>query len=70
MKNLEDVIDKADRRELRRNAPFILEAAHLLSGLPVVAICAAIIAACPNPDDVAELRDLLKRLDLDRRDDA
>ena len=51
-----------DRRELRRNEPFINDVATLITALPVVAVFAAIARSGMNSGDVDTLIDLLNMI--------
>lgn len=51
-----------DRRELRRNAPFIERTSHLIRGLPLVGVFAAIARSGISSGDIDDLMDLLNMI--------
>jgi hypothetical protein len=55
-------LDDEDKRELRRNQPFINDVADLVSAMPIVAVFAGIARSGMTGEDVDALMDLLNMI--------
>jgi hypothetical protein len=55
-------LDDDDKRELRRNQPFINDVADLVSAMPIVAVFAGIARSGMTGEDVDALMDLLNMI--------